>query len=395
MTVYDLQHGIPPPPSSPVRTTSSSSVNRRKSYLPKNKNPDEQARKSKSKQLRGSVNASLDSLLMGESMKFDKPSSWLVLDLDDESSVESFLTPTQTSRKKRLSSSSISGQSIGEDSSSHSFGGIGDARSRIKSRSSSFSGVSKGGSLSAAAEKRRQSYCHHHQLDALEVQKWASMELGTDIDDEEDYEVPIAGGVSTPRKDKSDARKQLMKRQESWAVLQLDLGDLETKSPSARNSRGRKKVRSNSMSHMKRDGSSSSRSCKQRQRSLSKSRHHSGLGGSHSDHQRKTLPSVSASPKPKAPARTKSFELLRRPVQRQSSASSTEAASTSPGIGKGNKKAPSRPKSFEINRRPIQRHSSSSSSTASIASKVVDKVKKLPSRTKSFEISRGPKHSAF
>ena len=70
------------------------------------------------------------------------------------------------------------------------------------------------------------------------------MELGTDIDDEEDYEVPIAGGVSTPRKDKSDARKQLMKRQESWAVLQLDLGDLETKSPSARNSRGRKKVRS-------------------------------------------------------------------------------------------------------------------------------------------------------
>ena len=94
------------------------SLFRKKSYLPVDKNPLERSRRaSKSKELRSSVNAALDSILkwdetlsggigdasssLGGSLYPQKQSSWLDLDLGDESSVESFLTPTQNSTKKK------------------------------------------------------------------------------------------------------------------------------------------------------------------------------------------------------------------------------------------------------------------------------------------------------
>ena len=386
---------IPPPPPSPSRAVSSSSVTRRKSYLPKDRNPDEQRRKSKSKELRGSVNASLDSLFKdtGACMK---PSSWLVLDLDDDTSVESFLTPTQSSRRKRLSSSSIPNSYVGLGNDSDSLisgngrggvtgGGRGTPKTRgikSKQRSNSFSygskatasTVSSSSSLASGSshdftDKRRQSCSNHQLYDAKEVEKWASMELGLDYDDDDDeFEVSISSTGKdklAPSTHKVD-RKNLMQRQESWAVLQIDLGGTEdhAKSPGARNSRGRKITRSNSISHKKRDGSSSSRSSKQRSssRSLSKSKRRASMGA-----------------------------LASSGLRHSSSSSMLSSSSSLSGEKKGvvGRKLPGRTKSFEISRGPLVDRQSSDPSSSAAAAGVTSR--KLPGRTKSFDISRlGP-----
>ena len=434
---------VPPPPPSPIHVVSSSSVTRRKSYLPKDKNPDEQRRKSKSKELRGSVNASLDSLFNDTTGACMKPSSWLVLDLDDDTSVESFLTPTQSSRsRKRLSSSSIPNSYVGMGNDSDSLisgsgrgivagggGGRGTPKTRgiksCKQRSSSFSYGSKatastlssssslasGSSSHALNDRRRQSYENHQLYDAKEVEKWASMELGLELDDydddEDEFEMSISSSTgkdksaSAPSAHKVD-RKNMMQRQESWAVLQIDLGGTEdhtTRSPgAARNSRGRKKTRSNSISHKNRDGSSSSRSSKQRSssRSLSKSKRRASMGAlaSSSGLRHSSSSSMLSSSSShggeknvlaasrKLPGRTKSFEISRGPlVDRQSSNPSTSAAG-----GVASRKLPGRTKSFDISRLgPILGDGRQASAESAVSAGTTSKAKV---RNKSFEIKR-------
>jgi hypothetical protein len=90
-------------PSSPAQTPLSK---KKKSYLRTKPNTEDQQRRRNSK---SAIQASLNSFL-AEDKIWDRPSSWLRLDFDDESSVESFLTPTERTRKLRSSLTSRGGE---------------------------------------------------------------------------------------------------------------------------------------------------------------------------------------------------------------------------------------------------------------------------------------------